>query len=414
MQALKSLLSVLRRHLGKAILALVGVVLLAVFVPRLLNGPVVPVEQVVQRDFVQTVVASGRVETPHRVAVGVQMTGKVRQVLAEEGQQVKAGAPLLVLDQDELAATLRQSEEAVRQAALHVRQVHELQRPVAEQALKQAEANRDAARQNLTRQRDLFARHFVSQAALDEAQRAADVAEAQVNTARQQLGASSPTGSDTALAEAALAQANANAAIARARLQYATVRAPVDGMIIARQVEPGDTVQSGKELLTLSPTGETQLVVQIDEKNLQLLHQGQSALASADAYASQQFPARLVFINPAVDAQRGSVEMKLVVPTPPAYLKQDMTVSVDIEVARRSRAVLVSVDAIHDADSAAPWVLKVTHNRAHRQPVRLGLRSHGFCEVLQGLQADDLVVPLSEAIVTDGMRIRPQARRAAS
>jgi HlyD family secretion protein len=177
-------------------------------------------------------------------------------------------------------------------------------------------------------------------------------------------------------------------------------------------------VQPGKVLMVLSPAtpgGETQVVVQIDEKNLRLLRPGLPALVSADAYADQRFAAELVYINPGVDAQRGAVEIKLRVPSPPAYLKQDMTVSVDIEVARRIGAVLVPGAALHDADSDTPWVLKVDGGRSQRQPVRLGLRSSGLVEVLEGLQAGDQVVaaaPGGGLKVIDGTRIRPVAAAA--
>ena len=90
-------------------------------------------------------------------------------------------------------------------------------------------------------------------------------------------------------------------------------------------------MQPGKVLLTLSPRGRTQLVIEIDEKNLGLLATGQEALASADAYPQQRFPATLVYINSGVNALTGAVQVKLDVPSPPAVLKQDMTVSVDIE-----------------------------------------------------------------------------------
>ncbi len=78
-----------------------------------------------------------------------------------------------------------------------------------------------------------------------------------------------------------------------------TIEAPVDGTLIARNVERGNVVQPGKALMVLSPAGATQLVVQIDEKNLNLLQIGQEALASADAYPGERFAARIVYMNPA-------------------------------------------------------------------------------------------------------------------
>ena len=144
----------------------------------------------------------------------------------------------------------------------------------------------------------------------------------------------------------------------------------------------------------------------MDEKHLNLLKLGQVAQASADAYAGQRFSASLVFINPGVDAQRGSVLVKLQVPQPPAYLTQDMTVSVDIEVGHRRQAVLLPTEAVHDLDGASPWVLRVVDGRAVHTPVQLGLRTPTLCEVLGGLKAGDWVVPITAALVSDNARVR--------
>ncbi|WP_293503975.1 efflux RND transporter periplasmic adaptor subunit [Roseateles sp.] len=367
----------------------------------------VPVQTVAvaPRDLVRTVVATGRVEAPHRVDLGSQIVGTVVQVPVEEGQAVKAGQHLVELDDRELRAAAREADVAVSQAQARLRQLQEVQRPVAGQTLRQAEATLDNARAQLLRQEDLFRQGFVGQAALDDARKSVELADAQVGASRRQLETTLSGGSDVAVAVAALEQARASADAARARLQYATVTAPVDGLLISRDVERGDVVQPGKTLMVLSPAGETQLVVQFDEKNLGLLSLGQKALASADAFADRRFGAEVVYINPGIDVQRGSVEVKLRVPSPPGYLRQDMTVSVDVEVARRDHVLAVPADLLHDAETVSPWVLKVKDGHARRQPVKLGLHGTGFVEVIEGLQAGDQLVPGS-AQLEDGARIR--------
>lgn len=387
--------------------ALVVVVMLGLGVPRALYGPREPVETVVQHHFLQTVVASGRVENPHRLDVGVQLTGVVTAVPVHEGQIVTLGTVLIQLDAAELQAALNQAELAEVQARAHVRQIKELQEPMAAQAVAQAQANHENAQHNLQRTQALFDKGFLGAAAKDEVQRAAQVASAQLNTTLQQRASLREGGSEAAAADAAHAFAKAAVAGARSRLSYTQVRAPVDGTLIARNVEVGDMAQPGKVLMVLSPTGETQIVLQIDEKNLSLVRVGQPALASADAYATDRFAATVAYINPGVDAQRGSVDVKLTVPNPPAYLKQDMTVSVDIEVAKRDHAVLVSATAVHDSDKPQPWVWRISEGHVHKQAVTLGLVSKGLCEVLSGLQAGDQVLPLENASVTEGSRVRP-------
>jgi HlyD family secretion protein len=373
-------------------------------------GPKVDAAKVMRSDVVQSVVASGRVATPYRVDIGSQITGTVAEVPVEQGQTVKASQTLIVLEAAEARAGVKQAEVTVAQAEARLRQLRELQLPVAGQSLRQAEANLANARAQLNRNRQLYASGYIGKSVLDDTERNVEVAQSQVDAARTQVETAQPAGSDSAVAVAALEQARASLQAARARLAYATIRAPVAGTLIARDVERGDVVQPGKVLMVLSPSGETQLVLQIDERNLAMLKLGQKALASADAYPAQRFAAELVYINPAVDPQRGTVEVKLRVPDPPQYLRQDMTVSVDIEIERRGGTLALAAEAVHDATGPAPWVLQVRDGRAIRQPVTLGLRGDGVVEIRAGLEAGDLAVPASYPNVKPGERVRARPR----
>jgi HlyD family secretion protein len=355
------------------------------------------------------VVASGRVTTPQRVSVGAVITGRVTRIPVKEGQSVKRGDVLIELDDEDERAAVAQARGAVAQAEAKLRQLRELGLPAAEQALLQAQANHTQARLQHERAVELKTKGFVSQAALDDAQRNLDVAESQLRAARLQVESNRPAGSDFALAQTALAQARASLGLAQAKLDQTVVRAPVDGTLIARSVEPGNVVQSGKELMALAPVGETQVVVQIDEKNLAQLKLGQRAIASADAYPRDRLAAELIYINPGIDALRGSVEVKLRIADPPDYLRQDMTVSVDIEVARRAGVVVVPADAVHDSNGAEPWVLAVAGRRAERRPVRLGLKGDGRVEILDGLRPGDRVIPAGVPMIKSGQRVRAVA-----
>lgn len=380
--------------------------LLAYGAIRLVLGPRVEAFEVVRREVVQSIVASGRVETPYRVDIGSQVVGTVAEVPVEKGAHVKAGQTLVLLESSEAVAVVKQAELAVAQAQARLRQLRELQLPVASQSLRQAEANLSNAQATYERNRRLYESGYVGKSVLDEAQRALDVAQTQVDSARKQVETARPSGSDTAMANAALAQAQASLQAARARLAYTSITAPRDGTLIARDVERGDVAQPGKVLMVLSPEGETQIVAQIDERNLARLRLGQGALASADAYPNERFKAEVVYINPGIDPQRGTVEVKLRVLDPPAYLRQDMTVSVDIEVERRPNALALRADAIRDPSGPAPWVLKVNGGRAVRQNVQLGLRGEGWVEVRSGLEAGDLVVPPGNSAIGPGKRVR--------
>ena len=403
---LKELPNIAKRYFGRLLILFTIVALVTAFGSRVVLGPKIPAALVVQRDFIQTIVATGHVETPHRISVGSQIVGVVKNIPVSEGQIVQAGQILIELDDAEWRAAAQQADMLVLQAQARLRQVREVQAPVAAQSLVQAEINVSYAEKQWHRNVDLFTKSFISQAALDEAKKNVDLTQAQLQTAKKQVQTTHPTGSDYQIAATALSQAEANSKVAYSRRQHTIIKTPIAGTLISRDVETGDVVQAGKALMTLSPSGATQLVVQIDEKNLPLLVLGQLARASADAYPTLNFSAAISYINPSVDLQRGSVEIKLNVPEPPAYLRQDMTVSVDIQVATRLRALLVPTDTIHDVKGRQPWVLKVADGKARKQVLRVGLQSAGMSEVLSGLSVNDRVLTFTNE-VNEGDRIRP-------
>ena len=388
-------------------IGLVVVLATALYLLRnMLLGTPTDVYAATSSELVQSVVASGRVISPQRVTVALQGSGRVQRVAVAEGQTVEAGQLLIELDNSDSRASLAQASGAVLQAQAKLRQLSELSQPQAVQALAQAEATALQARKALLRSRDLVAQGFVSQATVDEAQRAVDVAASQVAGAQALVKTNNAGGSDALLLEAALRQALAGQQLARAKLDQGFVFAPSSGVLISRSVEVGDIVQPGKALMALATSGQTQILIQIDEKNLSKIALGQKAYGSADAFASQRFNAVVGYINPGVDAARGSVEVKLNVSNPPAYLRQDMTVSVDIETARRTATVVVPTSTLEDAATDKPWVLVVRDKRAVKQFVTLGLLGDTRGEVLQGIANGEGVVPKSKLGVKAGQRVR--------
>jgi HlyD family secretion protein len=376
---------------------------------RAMLGTAVVVERVGRADLVRSVVASGHVETPFRVEIGAQITGTVAEVLAAEGERVARGQKLVAIESRELEAALVQADGAVAQAEARLRQLVEFTLPAARETLAQAEATLRSAQAGYARTSELAQNGHASRAALDESRRGLDIAQSQVAAARLLIFTSAPGGSDFVLAQTQRDQAIANRETARARLAHAGVLAPRDGIVIARDVERGTVVQPGRKLLVLAPAGDTLLVLQIDERNLGLLAPGQPALASADAFPDRLFAARVQHIGPAIDIARASVEVRLLVPDPPDHLRQDMTVSVDIEVARRSGTLVLPAGSVRELRGPLPWVMGLRDGRAARVPVRLGLRGDSAVEILDGIAEGAVAIPVAAGVAI-GQRVRPVDR----
>lgn len=388
---LRSLTDILRQR-WRVLLAIVVLVVLAARVPGWFAGPVVEAYRVEARPLVANVVATGRVETASRVTIGSEITGTVVERPVREGDRLAAG---------DIVARLADDEERARrdEARAALAQLLERERVVDAAALVQARGAAEQARRDAARFAELADKGLVARDRAEQATQARRVAEAALAGAEAQARASGPGGSTERLLRDRVATAEA-------ALAQTVIRARVDGTVLRRLAEPGDVVQAGRGIVELARDGDLLVVAQVDERNLDRLAEGQSALVSADAFPEQRLPARVVFIAPAIDPQTGTVEVRVEVPEPPATLRQDMTVSIDVDVGRRERALVLPIDAVDTAGAgASPTVLVVREGRVARVPVTLGLRGVDRVEVLEGVSEGEAVLPIAGAPAV-GARVR--------
>ena len=396
-----------RRVLGSLAAALVlgGVVVAGVL---WLRGPQVEVIELHRAPLVRTLQFSARVATLSRVDVGSTVTGRVGDVRVVQGATVRAGDILVQLEDQEWRAALAQAEAAQHQAQARLAGLRSSGRTTAQATLGQVEATERTAQAALARAQQLVVQGFFSAAQADEARRAATVAQEQVRSARAQVQANADGGTDLVQAQAQLEAARAATLAAQARLAQATLRAPTDARVLLRSVEPGQIVQPGKALMSLALVGPTQLVAQVDERFLEQLRPGQTAAVLADAFPAQRFTARVLSLAPAVDAQRGAIEVKFALDgEPPAFLREDMTLSIEVETARVDAALVLPQSALRaQVPGNQAEVLVVQDGRAEPRRVRLGLRTLGAVEVLEGLAEGDTVLRRGSAAA--GGRVRPK------
>jgi HlyD family secretion protein len=383
-----------RRTRNRVIL---GIVLLLAIgtTTRVAIGPKVQVLRVERRPLVQKVVANGRVRVPVRIRPGTQVGGVVGRLLVDKGDRVRPGDLLLELVNAEERA-------GVAQAAARLQQVRELDSKTAAEEQRQAEVSLAQAERQMARVQALADGQVVARQQLEEAAEARDLASSRKESAMARVHGNAPGGSNERLAAAQLAAAEA-------RLAQTRVTAPSAGTIIERLVQPGDIVQPGQALLDVAQDGPTWLTVQPEEKNLAYLRVGQAAQASADAFPDSVFAARVTRLAPAVDPARGTIELDLLVDHPPSFLRPDMTVSINVEVASRESALVLPAETVREAETT-PWVLVARHRRAERQPVALGLRGEGMVEIAAGLREGDLVISPEAVKIRSGARVRAVIR----
>ncbi len=392
----------MRRILPFVIAALVlAVVLFLVLRPK----PVaVDILTLAAADMQTSVVASGRVLPPAKVEIGATITARVDKVQVREGARIVADQVLVELERGEWAAAAAQARAAVARAKARVSSVQTLALPTAQAGLKQAEANLVQAERDDKRNRDLLAKGFISQARVDESERQLDVARSQLTSAKAQAGAQGASGAEAQQAQSQQEEAVAALDATEAKLAQTRIRAPAAGVVLERLVEPGDIAQPGRRMMSLALDGPVRLIVQVDEKNLPLIRQGAMAMAAADAFPAERFEAVVNYISPGIDATRGSVELRLDVAKPPALLKSDMTISMDLQGPLLKQALMLPADAVRQLQTEAPWVLVEREGVAVKVAVKVGLQTQGRVAITEGLKAGDRVILNRE--VEAGSRVR--------
>lgn len=373
-------------------IVLILLLLLATFgVFRWWQGPQVTGYTLEPMPLVQSVVATGQVITVSRAQVGSEVTGVVLERRVKEGDRVKPGDLLVVLKSDELAAQVRQAEVALNELATN-------RRPQASAELASAKAQLEQASREATRRRNAEA-GILSAEEVEQAVEAERVARNNYETVRLKAAALAPG----QVEEASLRE---QLSVAQAQLAKTKIRATVAGTVLTRDVEPGDLVQPGRTLFTIAMDDNTEIRVPLDERNLSRLALSQKATAIADAYPDKPFPARINFIAPSIDPQRGTVEVRLSVDPVPDFLRQDMTVSVNVETGRRDRTLAIPNDALGKVQGDQATVLLVRDNKIQRQKVKLGLRGLAMSEVISGLKAGDQVLSDATSALKEGTRVR--------
>lgn len=287
-------------------------------------------EQVSTRSLDLLVTATGNLRPTTQVDVGSETSGKIDQILVDVNDQVVRGQVLARINTDIIDDQIAQGRASVH---------------AAQAAVEQARATLDVDTAQLERLREV---HRLSGGRVPSAQELA-AAEGAVRRDRASLAA--------AQANVTSAQASLNSALTQR--ERAVIRSPISGVVLARQVEPGQTVAASFNTPTLFVLAESlavmQLRVKVDEADVGQVHAGQAATFTVDAYPGRRFPARVERIdlasgNIATTTSSGNAvveyEARLTVANGEGLLRPGMTASASIETQRTARQMVVPNGAL--------------------------------------------------------------------
>ena len=334
--------------------------------------------------------ASGYVVARRSATVSAKITGKVTEVLIEEGQRVEAGQVVGRLDDTNIRA---QFEQARAQLA-YARAAHDQVR------VQLANAERD-----LVRQKQLFEQRFISQSAVDNAQTRYDDLKAQQLTAARNADV--------------VAQ---SVEVAQRSLDDTVVRAPFSGVITVKAAQPGEIVSpisagggfTRTGIGTIVDMDSLEIEVDVNESFINRVKPGQPARARLNAYTDWEIPAEVIAIIPTADRAKATVKVRIGFKQKDARVLPDMGVRVSFlsdapsETAEDGGArpgVTVPAAAVQvEGDQGVLFVIRDA--QLERRAVRLGARTDELQTIVAGLSAGERVAIGDLAAMSDGLKVR--------
>jgi HlyD family secretion protein len=351
-----------------------------------------------QGTMVRSVVATGKIEPITKVEIKSKANGIIEHLQVDVDTVVQPGQVLAVLDKENLTARLRearanlQAAEAAREGSIAQLKKNEIEAESPDVAF---------ARRNHERAQQLAEQKLVSQSQLDEAKSSLEQAENRQRAAGGQL----------VIARARVAEATANVAQARAaveraeeELANATIRAPIRGTVLSRDVEVGSPVSSilnlGANATLVMTLGDIEKVFvrgKVDEADIGRVRLGQKARITTETFREKVFEGRVTEISP-IGVEKDNVttfQVEVSIDNPGKELKANMSANAEIVLEQFPDSLLIPEAAVvYDAQKNAfvDVVDAGAKNGRRRVPVKVGVGNGTRMQVLSGLKAGDKVV----------------------
>ncbi len=350
--------------------------------------------------MVKSVVATGKVEPITKIEIKSKANGIIKVLSADVDRAVKAGDILVELDREQLAAALRGAEANLLAARASLEAAEaQLKKNVVE-----AEGpDEQFARRAYERAQTLFAQSLIAQSALDDAHSLVDVAENRKRAAQSQLAIARAKVTE---ARAQVAQAKAAADRAAEDVANATLRAPIRGTVLSRDVEIGSPVSSilnlGANATLVMTLGDIEQVFvrgKVDEADIGHVRLGQAARIRVETFKDKIFNGKVTQISP-MGVEKDNVtnfEVRVSIDNPGQELKANMTANAEIVLEEHPDALIIPEAAVsYDAQKNAfvEVVAAGAKNGRRKVAVKLGVGNGTKIQVVDGLnQGDKVILP---------------------
>jgi HlyD family secretion protein len=349
-------------------------------------------------DIARAVVATGKIQPLTKIEIKSKASGIVKQILVDYGEKVRTGQVLVELDKEEIQTHVREAQAMLvaAQASLESSQAS-LER----NQLDAESPDLPFLKSSVERSKKLLADGLISQALLEDADKAYRVA---LNRQLMALRNVAITRGEVSRAKAQVAQAQASLERSQEELRYSTITSSMDGLVLSRNVNPGDSVSSilvmGSQatlLLTLGDVSQVYVQGKVQESDIDKVYLGQRARIAVESLRDKKFEGKVDKISP-LGVEKENVttfEVRVSIANPAGELKANMSANAEI-IHEEKKGVLLIPEAAVEYGKNGETSVSVPDVRApegrRKAPVKIGISNGTKSEVLAGLAEGQKVI----------------------
>jgi multidrug efflux pump subunit AcrA (membrane-fusion protein) len=346
-----------------------------------------------------------------QAVVSSKITSTITEFKVQRGAHVRKGQLLAVLENRDLAAQAAASrgdyEQADANYAITVNSGVPQQVQKAQLDAEAAKSAFDAAQQVYDSRKDLYQQGAIPRRELDSADVALAQARSQNEQAQKQLADLQRLGKEQLLKAAAASKQSAEGhyRAAAAQLSYSEIRSPIDGVVTDRPLYVGDLAVANQPILTVMDTSGLVAKAHIPQTDAAQLKVGDAAEIRIPS-STDLAPGKVSLVSPALDPGSTTVEVWVETHKATSGLKPGMTAGIEITSKTVKDAVTVPSNAIFKDEAGSDYLLLAgTDGKAHRRPVKVGVRNSHLTQIVEGVKAGDPVIVSGGYAVSDATAI---------
>ena len=352
---------------------------------------------VTRQNVHQKVLATGTVtlKTGAEVKIGARISGQVKSLLVKIGDFIRAGEIIAIIEHEDLISRVAQFQadlDAEKAKLEKILAEGPLEINKAKAELEELKAQVKLAGKTLERNLKLNKKGFIADTAVEQAEERLEVLKAQINLANEEIKLKeSQLENDGRLAQAMVDRARANLEVEDIQLSYATITAPIDGIVALVSTQEGETVaasMSAPTFITLIDLRKLEVTVFVDETDIGRIKVGQKAMFTVDTYSNNFFKGKVREIHPKAVIKDNVVNYEVILDIEKkniSKLRPEMTANVVITTGTRKNALTIPKSAVKREGKKTFTVMEINGKLIDRS-IELGWRDGKVIEVKSGLK----------------------------